>query len=281
MSRLLIILFTTSVLFSCSDPNDVASICDSNNNLCQDLNEDKWCVAEKESLIWARYKINKVDTSSPLIAKKQYRLLHALNGYQECIKVVALIEPRKNPQLKSERVVAMISTYEELQNLEKLTSSSENPYLLYYHWQYKNNDEAKSKLIELSKANNFNSAELQFALANVYYDETNEKTILSLLRGISLVDKEDINLLTGMHYSLITAYMDEKKYKLAYLWSKAAKLQSIENISLAMFQNTDKVSRSERKIIDLLAQDFADKIQTNSFDDSEYNNYLSAVDFSD
>jgi hypothetical protein len=258
---------------ACSDPNDIDVICKNETALCRDLNEDKWCVPEKEALIRSRFQLQQSDQ-----AFDQYVLLKSLNKFQECIKIVALIEPRQHSELKTKRVLAMLNTYNELISLELMTADSENPYLLYYHWQYLNDDEAKHKLLKQSQEQAFDSAELQFALANIYSNTKTQKTINSLLKGIALVE-DDHKMTTSLLYSLITVYMHKRQYKLAYLWSRVATILDVENINLSLFDNTDKVTSTERVAIDKLAIFIAKQIVEQKFAEENYQTYLSSAEF--
>lgn len=278
MHRIIPFIGLFVLLSGCSDPNTISSICSNDSALCSDLNDDKWCTNERASLIRSRLKL-KTLTATESKEKNQYRLMLSLNNYQACISVAATIEPKKNIHIKSKRVEAMIATFNELSAMEKATENNEHPYLLYYHWQYKNNDNAKHQLLAQAKSPTFNTAELQFALANIYSNKETEQTIISLIKGINLVEKTNLSLLTSMHYSLITAYMHEKKYKLGYLWSKMAINQGIENINLSMFENTDKVSSKERSVIDQLAIQLADNIRNDEFSKALYDEALAVTKF--
>jgi len=278
MYRITALCLLIPLLSACEDPDTISNICANNSSICSDLNNDKWCSNERDSLIRSRQKLKSLKTETSL-GKNQYLALLSLNNYQACINIAATIEPKKNIHLKSKRVEALISTFNELSALEKATKNSDAPYLLYYHWQYKNDKTAKIKLLAQSGNSTFNTAELQFALANIYNNKEIQQTIMSLLKGITFIDKTNTQLLTTMHYSLITAFMHEKKYKLGYLWSKIAINQGIENINLSMFQNTDKVSNREREVIDKLAIKLADKIADDEFSPSVYDEALAATQF--
>lgn len=273
MLRFLSIISFSVLLVACGDPNDINAICNNDAELCSDLNEDKWCQPEKEALIRSRFQLKQSAQEFD-----QYVLLKSLNKFQECIKVVAQIEPRQHTALKTKRVLAMLNTYNELLDLEQETEGSENPYLLYYHWQYRNDDMAKKKLLKQSQEQAFDSAELQFALANIYNNAKTQKTITSLLKGIALVE-DDHQMTTSLLYSLITAYMHERQYKLAYLWSRIAVILEIEHINLSLFDNTDKVTNTERVAIDKLAIFIAKQIVEGNFAEENYQTYLSSAEF--
>jgi hypothetical protein len=269
-----------SLLIACDTPDNVATICGSDNAICADLNTDEWCQAERNELITKRF----VAKESPH-DQAQYGLLTALNNFQECIKIAALIEPRTHPELKTLRVSAMLSTYDELLALEKKTLTSNNPYILNYHWVAHNNEKAKKRFIALSKQQSFDDPALYFAIANIY-DNNNAKAIANLLKGLSLVNHDNqfddsrldnnTDITTKLLYAIITAYMHERDYALAYLWSQVAIISDVENINLGLF-NKHKVTPNERRRLDSLAATMAEQIEEQEFTTDSYADTLSAV----
>ena len=214
-NRLILIIALSSLLTACSKPDDIVTICENDNALCQDLNSDKWCQKERDNLIIARFNATESKTE-----QEQYALLTSLNDYQECIKIAALIEPRQHPELKAQRVAAMLSTYDELIALEKETLTSNDPYILNYHWVAHNNEKSKQRFIRLAKKQSFSDPALYFAIANIY-DTNANKAIENLLKGICLLNENHV-MTTKLLYGLITAYMHERNYKRAYMWSQVA-----------------------------------------------------------
>lgn len=283
--RLIPTVILASLLIACDAPDNVATICGNDKAICADLNTDEWCQAERNELITKRFAA-KENTND----QAQYGLLTALNNFQECIKIAALIEPRTHPELKTLRVSAMLSTYDELIALEKQTLGSNNPYILNYHWVAHNNENAKRRFIALSKQENFDDPALYFAIANIY-DNNNAKAIANLLKGISLVNqdnqfdslqldnsrlKNSSNISTKLLYAIITAYMHERDYALAYLWSQVAIMSDVENINLDLF-NKHKVTPSERRRLDSLAITVAEQIEEQEFTTDSYAHTLSVV----
>lgn len=269
ISCLITIIAISSLLASCSDPYDVVNICENDNAICQDLNTDKWCQGERDSLITARFHMKQDETE-----QTQYSLLTSLNTYQECIKIAALIEPRTHPELKAQRVSAMLSTYDELLALEELTLSSNNPYILNYHWVSHNNEDAKRRFITLSKAQSFDDPALYFAIANIYDNNTN-KAIANLLKGISLLDDNN-EMTTKLLYGLITAYMHQRSYDVAYLWSHVAITLEIKNINMTLFTH-NKISQIKKERLEILATRIAEQIEDQEFTDESYQYTLSSA----
>ena len=275
--RLISIIAISGLLASCSDPNDVVSICENNSAICQDLNSDKWCQSERDNLIISRFNLQQ-NTSE----QNQYSLLTSLNDYQECIKIAALIEPRQHPELKTQRVAAMLSTYDELLAVEKDTLSSNNPYILNYHWQSHNNKNARQRFITLSKQQTFTDPLLYLALANIE-DYNVDKSISHLLQGISLLDDDDDyndnNKMTAkLLYGLITAYMQKRSYQRAYMWSHTAIMLDVENINLTLF-NQHKIAQTEKARLEKLAQKLGKQIETQQFTAESYQQTLSTAGF--
>lgn len=277
LKRLLIIVVFSSHLVACGDANTTRVICKNNAELCADLNEDKWCQKEKELIIRDRYAVK----TDPRGVNK-YHLLKSLSKFQECIKVAALIEPRTHIEIKNQRVNALLSTYDELTKLESETQNSNSPYLLYYHWQYRNDTAAKQRFLAESKRHPFKTAELQLALANVYEGNNKDKVISSLLTAVSLVRDKDLDddgnpLLSSLLYSLITTYMQDRDYKQAYLWSKIAVNLEAEHINLSLFKSNAKLSPSQRSTLDKLAFFIAQKISQQQFVEASYYQYLAST----
>ncbi|QFI36635.1 DUF2989 domain-containing protein [Moritella marina ATCC 15381] len=261
--RLISTVAVTSLLIACDAPDNVATICGNDKTMCADLNTDEWCQAERNELITQRFTV-KENTND----QAQYRLLTALNDFQECIKIAALIEPRTHPELKTQRVAAMLSTYDELLALENKTLTSNNPYILNYHWVAHNNEQSKQRFIALSKQQHFDDPALYFAIANIY-DNKNDKAIANLLKGISLISEHSSDMTTKLLYAIITAYMHKRDYALAYLWSQVAMHSDVENINLGLF-NKHKITPSERRRLDVLAVTVAEQIAEQEFTTDRY-----------
>lgn len=269
ISRLIPVIAITSLLTACGDSGGVVTICENDDALCQDLNSDPWCQRERESLISARFNLKQDETE-----QTQYSLLTSLSTYQECIKIAALIEPRTHPELKTLRVSAMLSTYDELLALEKQTLSSDNPYILNYHWVTHNNEAAKRRFIAISKKQSFDDPVLYFAIANIYGNNTG-KVIINLLKGIHLLG-DDPEMTTKLIYGLITAYMHQRNYDLAYLWSHVAIILEVENINLTLFTH-NKISQIKKTRLEVLATRIAEQIREQEFTDESYKHILSSV----
>ncbi|PKH09481.1 DUF2989 domain-containing protein [Moritella sp. Urea-trap-13] len=282
ISRLIPAVVMASLLVACNDPRNVATICANDGAICADLNTDEWCQTETNNLISSRFEA-KGNTNE----QAQYRLLTALSGFQECIKIAALIEPRSHPELKTLRVAAMLSTYDELIALEKQTLSSNNPYILNYHWVSHNNENAKRRFIALSTQQSFDDPALYFAIANIY-GNNNDQVIANLLKGISLLNNNaqfdnsqldndnNSDMTTKLLYAIITTYMHKRDYPLAYLWSQVAIISDVENINLGVF-NKHKITTSEQRRLDTLAGKVAEQIETQKFTDESYEQTLAAV----
>lgn len=269
-----------SFLVACDNPRNVDAICENDTAICADLNNDIWCKTERNNLITSRFK-----STGNTNEQAQFGLLTALSNFQECIKIAALIEPRTHPELKTLRVSAMLSTYDELIALEKQTLSSNNPYILNYHWVSHNNENTKRRFIALSTQQSFDDPALYFAIANIY-GNSNDKAITNLLKGISLlngdtkVDSTQLDnssdMTTKLLYAIITAYMHKRDYPLAYLWSQVAIISDVENINLGVF-NKHKLTASEQPRLDKLAEIVAEQIEDQEFTDESYEHTLSSV----
>ena len=269
IGRLIPVIAITSLLAACGEPNDVVTICENDDALCQNLNSDTWCQRERDSLITARFHLKQDETE-----QAQYSLLTSLSAYQECIKIAALIEPRTHPELKTLRVSAMLSTYDELLALEKQTLNSNNPYILNYHWVTHNNEAAKRRFITLSKKQSFDDPELYFAIANIY-DNNTDKATENLLKGIRLID-DDHEMTTKLIYGLITTYMHQRRYDLAYLWSHVAIILDVKNINLTLFTH-NKIPQIKKVRLEELATRIAVQIEEQEFTDKSYQYILSSV----
>lgn len=269
IGRLIPVIAISSLLLACGEPSDVVTICENDDALCQDLNSDQWCQRERESLISARFYLKQDETE-----QTQYALLTSLNTYQECIKIAALVEPRTHPELKTLRVSAMLSTYDELLALEKKTLESNNPYILNYHWVTHNDEAAKRRFISLSKKQSFDDPVLYFAIANIY-DSNAKKTAVNLLKGIQLLD-DDREMATKLTYGLITAYMHQRNYDLAYVWSHVAIILGVKNINLALFTH-NKISEIKKTRLEVLAATIARQMENQEFTDESYQYILSSV----
>lgn len=272
--RLIPIIVMTSLLAACSEPSDVEILCENDNAICQNLDTELGCQKEREKLIMARFGMQQAETE-----QTQYALLTSLNMYQECIQLIVLMKPRQNAKSTNQRVSAMLSTYDELLRLEAQTLDSNNPYILNYHWVSHNNETAKQRFIALSKKQSFDDPALYFAIANIYNNNTynTNNAIVNLLKGISLLDDNN-TMATKLVYALITTYMHQRNYDVAYLWSQVAIILDVENINLTLF-NHNKISKIKKVRLEGLATTIAEQIENQAFTDESYQYTLSSIGF--
>ncbi len=199
------------------DPN-VKSICKSNPALCEDLNQDGWCRSERADVIISRF--NELNHDSE---ENKYHLIKHYRAYNQCIELAASIEPKYDKSRKTQRVVGMLTSLEELARLEAETKNSNNPYLTMYHWTQHRDQDAKERFLALEGTGKLDSPELLWTLAIYYSGKDPQKTIDILQRSFKYFSEDQI--IPAKYPEAITSqYMSLREFRQAYIWAQVSAL---------------------------------------------------------
>lgn len=240
---------------------DADSICKSTPAFCKGLNNDGWCVNQREAVVLSRYKLKQ-----PYVQEKQkYDALLNWEAYRGCIENAASIEFNKLKIRKTKRVVGYLTAIQEIEQLSAATKDSNNPYLLWYHWGRNNDRAALKKFIANQNAPAYNTPELQLNLATYYYKKDRAKALRLLKNALSLYEQgEPVN--RDIIDQLSSFYFQQEDYSRSYIWSRVSELMGNESVNLELLiragkLDADKVDELEEK---------ADIVKT-LIDDATYN----------
>ncbi|WP_411991440.1 DUF2989 domain-containing protein [Agarivorans sp. DSG3-1] len=194
----------------------VKSICKSNPELCEDLNRDGWCKKERSAVILSRF-----DEMTEVTEQHQYELIKNYQAYNFCIELAASIEPKYDKSRKTQRVIGLLTSLEELQRLENDTRDSSHPYLSMYHWTQYRDLEARDRFLALEGQAVLNQPDLQWTLA-IHYSGKDAKKTINILQNAFKLFPENAVIPAKYAEAITSQYMNLKDYRHAYLWAQIA-----------------------------------------------------------
>ncbi|MGF1691874.1 DUF2989 domain-containing protein [Photobacterium kagoshimensis] len=212
--KLLTVLGCTLLLSGCFERHrSTDSLCESYPDICAQLNvNDGQCRLQRASLIWKRYDVLK----NPIDSEK-FKELKFTHNYQMCLEYAARIEPTELKERKTNRMQALIHSYDSIDRLNKELEASIDPEIIYYRWS-QGDKQAMRQFLRLEGKPALETPELQLALATYYNGKDQEKTLRILLHALSLYKKGD-TVKPEIIQTLATIYHQQKNNEQAYLWS--------------------------------------------------------------
>ncbi|WP_427982054.1 DUF2989 domain-containing protein [Agarivorans sp.] len=196
----------------------VKSICKSNPELCEDLNQDGWCRSERADVIIARF-----DELNHASDENKYHLIKNYRAYNQCIELAASIEPKYDKSRKTQRVVGMLTSLEELARLEAETRESNNPYLAMYHWTQHRDQDAKERFLALEGTGKLDSPELLWTLA-IYYSGNNPQKTIDILQSSFKYFSQEQQIPAKYPEAITSQYMALRNFRQAYIWAQVSAL---------------------------------------------------------
>ncbi len=251
----------------CEQKVNIKKICSNTPELCNDLNtDDGWCKEERTNVIRSRHEQTdpQIDTD---LAK--YHLLRDFKSYKKCIERAAQVEPIVYKEKKTGRVNALVTAENEIQRLEQETMNSSEPHLAYYHWRVRGDQDAKARFMAIEDSPALDEPELAMAMASYYFERDSEKTAKLLYRAISNYKGELPP--ESIFDSLTTLNLQEKRYPETYIWMHVAKQLGKKNVSLQTLERYQAFSDEEKKKLDGLAEQLAEKIAEGKFTPADAN----------
>ncbi|AYA64230.2 DUF2989 domain-containing protein [Alteromonas sp. RKMC-009] len=194
----------------------VATICQDNPQMCNDLNSDEWCRGEKAEIIKQRYRHPDDGEGEDI-----YRLMLMFEDYQRCITNASGLTHKKYRDKEADRMKGVLTARKELDRLNRKTRNSSEPLLAWYHWSRSGDEDALKRFMAAASAGRLNTPEQLIALASIQAQDDMNRTRDTLYRALSLY-KDDENVDVSVFHTLTTISMEQKKYKLAWIWSKVA-----------------------------------------------------------
>lgn len=245
----------------CDNGVNLADICNSNEQICKEFNEDSWCKTERINTIFANnaLQINKQDS-------QKYDLLLAYESYAKCVRFSAKIEHIKLKEKRTLRVNNYMKAEQRIQVLSKETETSEHPSLLYYHWSRYLNEASLNKFLRMEGSSLLETPNSQFDLATYYVKIDKKKTMGLLLHALELYKpQENINI--EILKSLSTLFNNEKKAKQAYIWLKTLHIYigESEEVTTKTLYNFADSYELDQAFLDKVAEETLKNIKLGKF----------------
>ncbi|WP_158587085.1 DUF2989 domain-containing protein [Motilimonas pumila] len=259
-----VLLGATLLATGCFNKTTTKAICEKSPELCQGLNTDGWCKAERREVILKRQ--NYANESSEL---NQYYILRSFIDYKQCIEIASNVEPIHAKHKKTERVEGFITAVNEIERIDKATQHSELPQLAYYHWLVNGDLEAKERFLAIEGTSAENDPELTLALATYYFERDSEKTIRLLYKTLRL--QKDTLPNPSIYNSLTTLYLKTKNYQAAYIWMQVAHRLGEYPINESWIDRQHKFSPEEKDKLQEMAGEVIDDIKNFQFQSGDYN----------
>ncbi|UAA40431.1 DUF2989 domain-containing protein [Paraneptunicella aestuarii] len=259
--RLISLIFGTLLLSGCDKFSEIGitEICEQYPQMCEDLNSDAWCRAEKSKIIKNRYNNLKQPSDG-----WKYELLLNFEEYKQCIAKASQIEHIKLKEKKSGRVAGLITADKELRKLARDTQESKDPRLLYYHWSRFGSEEHLKEFLAYRDSELLESPEMQIALATYYVKNDREKTIQTLYHALELyrandeIDSEIFNSLTSIFVKL-------EDYPKAFIWGYIAREFKVEKLDLSQIEALVRQTGGNIGALEDTADDYVDAIKSGEF----------------
>lgn len=259
--RILISLSAIFLLCSCEGmfTKSIAEICEEYPQMCNDLNPDSWCRAEKSEIINHRYQ-NQLAPDDYW----KYRLLLDFEDYKKCITKASGIEHIKLKEKKSGRVKGVMTAQRELQRLARDTEESNNPLLLHYHWSRFDSKPHLEKFLKANEEGRLETPEMQVALATYFIKYNQDLTLKALYHALELY-KEDDEVDQQIFESLTGIYLKKDDFKSAYTWGYVAREYQVETLDLSQIEAVVRqVGGNVEQLADK-AEEYIDAIQDGTF----------------
>lgn len=252
-SKNVTLVLTTTLCISACDtlfPPTVNEICAENPELCEDLNPDAWCRAEKAEII--KHRFNNLTSTND---NHKYALMLMFEDYQKCIVKASGIQHIKYREKEAGRMKGVLTAERELARLSRETRHSPDPYLSFYHWSRHGDEVALARFMDYHTKNQLNTPELQLALATIQVKYNLDDTRDTLHRALSMYQDGDA-VDTELFKSMITIHLDREKYNMAYVWALVADNYIKDSHYI---ENTKSLLADEELPFDVL-EDVADEI---------------------
>ncbi|MGL5390196.1 MAG: DUF2989 domain-containing protein, partial [Shewanella sp.] len=203
-------------LFGCNNDRNISAICKNNPEICADLHQDSWCLAEKTALIEQRYRLK--DTPSPT-GKQQYLQLTALENYSRCMELASGVQHIIQTARTADRAQAFRLSTQGLAQLQEQTRSLQDPFMSYYHWTRFGDTTALTRLLAQETAGEVSEPFLLAQIATYY---SNQNAIKAQQLYLTVFDsipyhEFDPNWLLG----LAATYQQQQRFAQSYLLTKA------------------------------------------------------------
>lgn len=241
-----------SLLQGCDSlfPPTVAEICTQNPHMCNDLNPDAWCRAEKAEIIKHRF-ANRKDQSE----QQKYQLILLFEDYEKCIVKASGIQHIKYREKETGRMKGVLTAQRELGRLARETRHSNDPLIAYYQWSRHGHEDSLKRFLYHEKTGNLETAELQVALSTIRMKEDLFEARKALYKALALYTS-DQEVDTEIFPTLVTIHLGLEKIQMAYVWALVTSYFAENKINI---QRKEQM-RIQNNLDEALLEDIADEI---------------------
>ena len=249
------------LLFGCEQfsGKSIADICKEYPQMCHDLNPDSWCRTEKSNIINNRYQ-NLLAPSDDV----KYQLMLNFEDYRECISKASQIRHIKLPEKTAGRVKGLLTAEQQLQRLARDTAKSSDPRLVFYHWSRFSSGSHKEKFLHYQDQGLLETAELQVMLASFYIKNDLSRTVETLHHALELYPAQ-AEIDTEIFISLVSIYVKQHKFDLAYVWGYVAKQFDIDTLDLPQIEVQVRQTTKNIDTLKHLGEQYSDDIRKGKF----------------
>ena len=256
--RSLWLLLAAVLLMGCPERLTLREMCEQYPQLCADLNSDGWCRYQRAALIERRHH-EETDPSD----EGTYRLLLAWEHYRDCIQLAAEVQTPEH-KAAADRMKGYLTSIHELDRLAAETGTSNNPFLLFYHWSRFSQQEALDKLIATDNRGELDNSEIQFHLATYYAKIDTAIAIRKLMHALEILP-EQADYLGEILTSLSTLYFRQNNIDKAYVWLKVAQMADVDDAKPEAILNYHPFTDSQQETLDEQAKQYWKAIRKRAF----------------
>lgn len=205
----------------------IAQICTERPELCNDLNPDAWCRAEKADIINHRF-----EHTDSVDDRHKYALLMHFEKYQVCVAKAAQIKHIKLREKETGRMKGYLTSQSEIARLATETRHSTDPYLAYYQWSRNGHQDALKTFLNAAERGELNSAALNVAHATYLVKKDSASAINALYTALSLYTEEE-QVDPEIFHSLYTLHNERDDVSEAIVWGLVGTEFETNNIDKA------------------------------------------------
>ena len=270
MNRKLLVICMLSLLLlsSCDNKPSLAELCRDNKEICLEFGVDSWCKVNRNAISMAKIELlpNSSSVTNEDKSPQKFRLLVAYEEYIDCMSLASQIQHIKLKEKTALRTNNLLKAKAQLSELTEDTATSNHPHLLYYHWTRRADEQALASFLQLEGTAVLENSTAQYHLAMYYVKRDINKTLGLLFRSLELHQPGSI-LEVDIFQTLATIFINQKKYKLAYIWLKTYQLVKDNNdeeleIILAQYQQGYSL---DGDFLDEVASNTLNKIKSGKF----------------
>ncbi|WP_417762544.1 DUF2989 domain-containing protein [Shewanella sp.] len=266
-----------SLLQGCDRLSPTERICKNNPEICEDLHTDGWCKVERANLVSNRLAVKSAQEQQQEQQQDKllYNLLLNLEAYNKCIGLAAGVQHVNNPIRTSVRARAYGLSSQSLAELQASVSDAKTPYLSFYQWTHRSNEQGLHRLLEAEKQGQISDPQILTALAVHYLKVQPEKALSLYIAALEQVSPEQfqpdwlLGTATAFHY---LGYAEER-----YLFEKANLLLTGRNANQQQMSASVGGNPALVKQLDEQAEDLVDTIKDGDFRSSRWAEKFRAI----